>query len=126
MDKKRSRELSSPTGISPRQVVKRAYHLGRGDQVKGRRRLTYSSEAVYRDPPKPAGRWTAAEDKALVDYVQLTGPGNSWPNTINEHYWSSVSLFVHQKCCVPKRTCKDLITCPLPGCIVNSSYYLSC
>ena len=108
MDKKHSRELSSPTGISPRQVVKRAHDLG--DQVKGRRKLTYSTEPLYCDPPKPAGKWTATEDKALVDYILLTGPGNSWPNTINEHYWSSVSLFVHQKCCVPKRTCKDLHT----------------
>ena len=70
-----------PTGISPRQVVKRAYDLG--DQVKGRRKLTYSTEPLYRDPPKPAGKWTAAEAKALVDYILLTGPGNSWPHTIN-------------------------------------------
>ena len=99
MERKRCRELSSPTGASPRQIDKRAY------KVKGKKKLVFSSE-VTDHYPRTVGKWTVAEDKALVDYILLTGPGSSWPNTINERYWLSAALFVHQQCCVPKRTCK--------------------
>lgn len=107
MERKRCRELSSPTGITPRQVVKRTYEQKRGEQVKSKKKLSFC-EDDSRYPTGPVGKWTAAEDKALVEYVLLTGPESSWPTTINEKYWVSAALFVHQRCCVPKRTCKTI------------------
>ena len=66
MDRKRSRELSSPTGVSPRQIVKRTYKQRRGEQVKGKKKLSLSFSREVADnylsesglPPKIKLLWT--------------------------------------------------------------------
>ena len=51
-------------------------------------------------------KWSEEEDRALVAFILLGTPGDSWP-TLKEypaHFWESAATFVHQQTCIPLRT----------------------
>ena len=115
--RKRSRLFSSPTGSTPKQKDKRRYVPKPGEQAKGKKRLPFLDVVSPSSPSRlrfiPASKWTPDEDKSLVEFILLTTLGDGWPQSNDMDYWNSAALFVHQKCSVPIRTCKQ--TC----CVLN-------
>ena len=113
-ERKRSRCLSSPTGVTPKQKAKHQYVQRQGEQTKGKKRLSFgvigSSESSVSDLGYVSARnWIESEDKGLVEFILLTTPGNSWPQSKQIDFWNSAALFVHQRCSAPKRTCKQTL-----------------
>lgn len=114
-ERKRSRYLSSPTGVTPKQNEKCQRS---GEQVKGRKRLDLAfsdvaSTSINDNVNVPVSsviasnlQWTEDEDKALVEFILLSRPGDNWPQTKKMDYWSSAALFIHHRCSLPIRTCK--------------------
>lgn len=95
---RRKRMLGSPTGLTPKQPHKRAPTK----ISKGKRRLEFrsTSSKVVVDP------WSKAEDKALVQFVLLTG--TRWPYTKNTVYWESAAKFVAETCQDRKKRTSEL------------------
>ncbi len=97
--RKISRGLCSPTGFTPKQIEKRAYVQRSGEQVKGRKSLSFhgsdssSSSNVASFPC--ARKWSEQEDKGLVEFILLTTLGDSWPFGKRVDFWNSAALFVH-------------------------------
>ena len=91
---------SSPTGNTPRQPSKRLSLRSRvltftEDSDSGSHSESPATRAVL---PRTSlgGTWSDEENKALLTFLLLNRPEDSWPATKNRGFWSSAAEFVQQ------------------------------
>ena len=90
----RKRYHGSPTGTTPVRPTKRA--AGRPRKSKAKKQLMFSRKST--SSKVVVDEWSKKEDKALVQFVLLTGTGSAWPSTKSSQYWEKAAKFVHQQC----------------------------
>ena len=82
-DFSRKRTRGTPTGSTPKQ------HGKRPSTALSTKKLSFSDQSTSVNTLilKVPASWTdmedKAEDKALVEFILLSGKGDSWPTTIN-------------------------------------------
>ena len=94
MAESRKRLLGSPTGVTPVRPTKRA--PGRPRKLRSKKKLDFSKKST--SSQVIIQEWSKEEDRALVQFVLLTGTGNAWPGTKSIQYWEKAAKFVHQQC----------------------------
>lgn len=83
----------SPTRMTPVRPTKRA--AGRPRKSKAKKQLMFSRKST--SSKVVVDEWSKKEDKALVQFVLLTGTGSAWPSTKSSQYWEKAAKFVHQQ-----------------------------
>ena len=84
---KAKRARSSPTGKTPKQVIKRP--------AGSRRKLTYVETSHLYPPP---AKWTDADDEQLTQFNLLNSLGDSWPATKSSKFWEQAARFLYNTC----------------------------
>ncbi len=103
-ERKRCRQLSTPTGITPKQQEKRLRSRRLPLTVKNSTSsVAQQSGASCTPSPATASKWKLKEDIAIVKFILLSTPSNSWP-AMSENFWKSAALFVHQRSREPLRS----------------------
>ena len=103
--KKRSR--GTPTGKTPLQRAKQPLLRARESQLTASRRLTYGDAEQSTSRYTVVDGWTVAEERALVQFVQLHGDG-TWNSSKKVNYWESAAEFVFNMCGTKRRTSKSI------------------
>ena len=92
---------SSPTGNTPRRPSKRLSLRSRvltftEDSDSGSHSESPATCAVLPRTSSVGGTWSDEENKALLTFLLLNRPEDSWPATKNRGFWSSAAEFVQQ------------------------------